>query len=76
MDNPIGYLGGIETTEYYERKEIKRVELIIYFKNTSKKKYITGIFISTDKNLDLCYEQTQFNCKKVIHCIQKNNFGK
>lgn len=71
MDDPIGYLGGIETTEYYETKVLKRVELVLCFKNKTEKRYVAGIFISTDTNLELCKEETIVNCKKVLSSIRK-----
>lgn len=71
IDNPIGYLGGIETTEYYETKVLKRVELILCFKDKTEKRYVAGIFITTDSNLELCKEETIVNCKKVLSSIRK-----
>ncbi len=71
IDDPIGYLGGIETTEYYETKVLKRVELILCFKDKTEKRYVAGIFITTDSNLELCKEETIVNCKKVLSSIRK-----
>ena len=71
IDNPIGYLGGIETTEYYETKVLKRVEFVLCFKDKTEKRYVAGIFISTDTNLELCKEETILNCKKVLSSIRK-----
>lgn len=72
LDNPIGYLGGKETKTVYQRKTLKCVELILHFKDKSKKCYTTGIFVSTDDHVELCIEETKINCKKILSSIKKN----